>query len=73
MSSGLHPGRDALRATLDLFEVGLGLMRQNLRRADPVATDQEIDQRLQQWLRHRPGAEFGDCQGPLRDLNGRPE
>jgi hypothetical protein len=51
---------DAFRTTLDLFETGLGLMRQNLRRDRPDATEQEIERRLHEWLQDRPGAEFGD-------------
>lgn len=53
----------AFQATLELFETGLDVMRQNLRRRYPSATPQEIETRLGAWLRHRPGAEFGDCPG----------
>ena len=60
---------DAFRATLDLFEAGVEIMRQNLRRDDPSADDEEIDRRLGQWLRTRPGAEFGDSPGRLVDLS----
>jgi Rv0078B-related antitoxin len=52
---------NAFRTTLDLFETGLGLVRQNLRRDHPDATDQEIERQLHQWLQEPPGAEFGDC------------
>jgi len=54
---------EAFRVTLDLFEAGVALMRQNLRRQDPSATEAEIDQRLVAWLHHRPGAELGDGVG----------
>lgn len=40
-------------------------MRQNLRRAHPHESDAEIAQRLGSWIRTRPGAEHGDCTGPL--------
>ena len=53
----------ALGATIDLFQTGLHLMRQNLRRQDPDAPEDEIDRRLYAWLRQRPGAEAGDCPG----------
>jgi hypothetical protein len=36
----------AFRSALDLFETGLNLMRQNLRRAHPHAGDDEIEQLL---------------------------
>jgi hypothetical protein len=54
---------DAFRATLELFETGLDLMRQNLRRRHPEAGDEEIERLLRDWLRDRSGAESGDCLG----------
>jgi hypothetical protein len=62
---------DAFRTTLELFETGLDLMRQNLRRNHPEAGDQEIERLLHAWLLERPGAEFGDCPGRRIDLPGR--
>jgi hypothetical protein len=62
---------NAFRTTLDLFETGLGLMRQNLRRDHPEATEQEVNRRLRQWLHDRPGAESGDCPGRLVDVRGK--
>jgi hypothetical protein len=59
----------AFRTTLDLFETGLDLMRQNLRRSHPEAGDDEIERLLGEWLLDRPGARFGDCPGrPLDRL-----
>jgi len=51
------------RTALDLFEAGVGMMRQNLRRRFPDAGEKEIAARLAQWLQERPGAEHGDCVG----------
>jgi hypothetical protein len=46
--------------TLDLYETGVALMRQNLRRRQPNATDEETDHRLA--ASHQlPGAELGDA------------
>jgi Rv0078B-related antitoxin len=59
------------RTTLDLFETGLGLMRQNLQRDQPNATEEELERRLHEWLQDRPGAEFGDCPGRRVDVRGR--
>jgi len=59
------------RMTLDLFDAGVQLMRQNLRRRDPDADEQEIDRRLSIWLRARPGAEHGDCPGRPVDVDAR--
>lgn len=56
-----------LRTALRLFDDGVALMRQNLRRADPDASQEEIARRLAAWLRRRPGAEYGDGVGiPVR-------
>lgn len=52
-----------LRVALGMFQAGVDMMRQNLRRADPSATDSEIRIRVGTWLRERPGAEFGDGEG----------
>ena len=61
----------SLAVALDLFETGVALMRQNLRRQFPDADDQDIDRRLQDWLRHRPGAERGDAPGRALDPAAR--
>jgi len=51
----------SFRATLDLFQTGVDVMRQNLVRRHPDATPTEIDRLVQAWLHERPGAEAGDC------------
>jgi Rv0078B-related antitoxin len=53
-----------MRTTFDLFETAVRMQRQNLRRRDPDASDEEIARRLREWLHHRPGAEHGDASGP---------
>ena len=57
--------------TLDLFQTGVEVMRQNLRRRHPEAHDKEIERRLAEWLHERPGAESGDCPGRPVDVNAR--
>jgi hypothetical protein len=52
-----------LRVALELFETGVEMMRQKLRREHPDAVDHEIEARVAAWLRERPGAEFGDAVG----------
>ena len=42
---------EAFRATLDLFQTGVDLMRQNLRRRHSEASNEEIERRLGEWLR----------------------
>jgi Rv0078B-related antitoxin len=61
----------AFQTTLDLFEAGLALMRQNLRRTHPEAADEDIERFLHEWLLERPGAESGDCLGRRVDVNTR--
>lgn len=61
----------AFRTTLDLFGTGVELMRQNLRRDRPQASESEIDRRLSDWLRERPGAAFGDSPGRPVDIDAR--
>lgn len=70
MASSPTAGR-TFRLTLDLFETGIRLMRENLRRADSGAHEQEIDRKLRLWLRERPGAEHGDSPGRLIDVDAR--
>lgn len=48
---------------MDLFAAGEEIMRQNLRRRAPGASDDEIEQALVAWLQDRPGAPRGDAVG----------
>ena len=52
---------------MDLFQTGVDLMRQNLRREHPKDSEAQIDARLAEWLKIRPGAEDGDCPGRRLD------
>lgn len=61
----------ALRVAFDLAEAGIALMRQNLRRRFPEASEDDIDQRLRAWVQHRPGAEQGDAAGRPVDPRSR--
>ena len=42
------------------------MMRLKLARENPLLTSDEVEDRLNEWLRYRPGAERGDCPGPPR-------
>lgn len=57
---------EKLRAALELHDVGVELMRQNIRRRNPEASEDEVDVLLAEWLRTRPGAKYGDTIGRLR-------
>jgi len=57
-----------LRLALDLFESGVALMRQNLRRDRPSASESEIEAAIVSWLQTRPGAEHGDAVGRSRPV-----
>ncbi len=52
-----------LELAFDLYEAGEQIMRQNLKRRQPDAGHEEIEQRLVEWLYKRPGAELGDGVG----------
>ena len=67
----MEPIAAAFQATLDLFQTGVDLMRQNLRRRHPDASDRDIERLLHEWLLERPGAEAGDCQGRPIDVKSR--
>ena len=57
-----------LRTALDMFGLGESIMRQNLRRAFPAASEAEIEAKLWLWLSQHPGAKDGDAPGRRRDL-----
>jgi len=57
---------ERMRITLDLYQVAEDIQRQNLRRRNPDATEEEIQQGIREWLAHRPGAEHGDGVGRPR-------
>lgn len=63
MSDDRHGPRERLQIALQLAGLAEQMMEQNLRRADSDATDEEIEARLLEWLRTRPGAEHGDACG----------
>ena len=54
--------RAKLLATFELFEAGVDMKRQSLRRTHPDETTEQIEARVGAWLLERPGAEHGDCQ-----------
>ncbi|MEO7135284.1 MAG: hypothetical protein ABI024_13805 [Vicinamibacterales bacterium] len=62
----MAPERDRFQTTLDLWATGVILRRQALRREYPRVSDEQIEQLLNEWLAHRPGAELGD--GPQTDV-----
>jgi hypothetical protein len=55
---------ERFRTVLDLFETGVRLRREALRRAHPDAPRARLDELVAEWLSDRPGARDGD--GPPR-------
>lgn len=45
-----HAAEKRLRTAFELYEVAENIMRQNLRRRNPRATDEEIEEGLRRWL-----------------------
>jgi hypothetical protein len=55
--------KDRLLAAFEMFDLGVDMMRANLRRRHAHASSQEIERLLDDWLLERPGAEAGDGPG----------
>ena len=49
-----------------MFDLGVAMREQTLRRQHPDESDEQIRRRVQAWLLERPGAPFGDCVGIQR-------
>ncbi len=54
---------ERMRVALEMYEIGLNLMRQNLRRQFPQATPTEIEHHLLEWRLRRTDAPHGDAVG----------
>ena len=54
---------DKMRTALELSDLAVQIMRQNLRRRHPGASEAEVAAMLRQWMHTRPGAEHGDTVG----------
>jgi hypothetical protein len=53
-----------LDEVFQLYEAAEMLTRESLRRRYPTADESEIERRLDDWRRERPGAGQGDASGP---------
>lgn len=52
-----------LRAAFELYDLGVAMMRQNLRRRFAADSDAQIEQRLLDWRMRRADAPVGDAEG----------
>jgi hypothetical protein len=52
-----------LEEVFALYEAAEVLTRESLRRRYPTAGESEIERRLDEWRRERPGAAHGDASG----------
>lgn len=50
---------EKFRMVFDMCDAGVRIFRQRMRRENPWASDEEIEARVQAWLR-RPSGEAGD-------------
>ena len=55
-----------MRATFDLYQTAVDMMRQNLRRRHPDASEAEIARQLQEWMLEQPEDPPGT---PLRAMD----
>lgn len=53
-----------MERAVELWDLSEQIMRQNLRRRNPEASEEEIEALFRAWLHERPGAEHGDASGP---------
>ncbi len=63
---------ERMRIAFDLYQTAEEMKRQRLRRRNPAATEQEIEEGIRAWLAERPGAEHGDGFGVPRATKTRP-
>ncbi len=54
---------ERLESALEMWDDGVCIMRENLRRRSPTASPEEIEASLDAWLITRSGAEHGDGEG----------
>lgn len=59
----VETAEDRLRSALEMWDDGVCMMRERLRRLHPSASSTEIQAALDRWLATRPGAEDGDGDG----------
>ena len=57
-----------LLLALEMFDLGVAILEQNLRRRWPRKSPRQIQRMLGRWLQTRPGAELGDGPGRPRKL-----
>lgn len=51
---------ERMRMTFELYQAAEDLMRQNLRRRNPSASAERIEQGIREWLAGRPGVAEDD-------------
>jgi hypothetical protein len=59
----LSPEAQRLRTAFELFEAGVRLMTERLRRQHPGTSSEALEELVRDWLLTRPGAETGDADG----------
>jgi len=63
--------RERLLDAIDLMEFGIELMRQNLQRRHPEASEEEINAMLQSWQFEEPAGVRHINESDLTDFNER--
>lgn len=64
--------QERFRTLAELAELAELMKRAQLMRSHPGATEDEIDQLIEAWYAHRPGAEDGDAEGRVIEWPRRP-
>ncbi len=55
------------RVALQLFDFAINAVRARLQRERPELANDEREKLVTDWIMERPGAETGDCAGPMRE------
>ena len=65
----MENGVERFELLMELRRLGERAFLHKLRQKQPNLTSDEINEELSKWYRIRPGAEFGDGVGRVRDLS----
>lgn len=57
-----------MQTALELFELGEAMLRQRLRRENPLLTEDEVERAVRAWYASKPGPELGAATGRTRKI-----
>ena len=69
LDNSLDNIKEKFRQTEDLYESGIAMMRQNLRRRYPHESEESIEQKLTEWICRPASSPNGDAPGVPGDFS----